>query len=162
MSRVLRQSHWRASITKRAKRPSWRLPFLPGHLAALFLALGSSWDLRLETAVRRRLCLPHLHAHLPQALCLGSLPISASGHLWPRPWGLGCHALSTPVPQPVPPSERFVSPTATFLLFSNCYENLNSTMNTCEHSFRIQKLLTFCHICWLALSIYTVPQTIWR
>ena len=68
----------------------------------------------------------------------GLCPSQHRATFGPRPWGLGCHALSTPVPQPVPPSERSVSPTATFLLFSNCYEKLNSTMNTCAHSFRIQ------------------------
>lgn len=139
--------------------PPWRLLFLLGYLAALFLALGSSWALRLQTAVMRRLCLPHLHAHLSQTLCLGSLPMSASGPpLAPDHGGLGSRDLSAPVPQPVPPSERSVSPTATFLLFSHCYEKLNSTMNTCVLSFRIQKFLTFCHICWLTLYIYTVPK----
>ena len=98
-------------------------------------------------------------ASLIQTLCLGSLPMSASGPpLAPDHGGLGSRDLSAPVPQPVPPSERSVSPTATFLLFSHCYEKLNSTMNTCVLSFRIQKFLTFCHICWLTLYIYTVPK----
>ena len=94
----------------------------------------------------------------PKPCVSGLCPCQHRATFGPRPRGLGSHDLSTTVPQPVPPSERSLSPTATFLLCSHCYEKLNSTMNTCVLSFRIQKFLTFCHICWLTLYIYTVPK----
>lgn len=94
----------------------------------------------------------------PKPCVSGLCPCQHRATFGPRPWGLGSHDLRAPVPQPVPPSERSVSPTATFLLFSYCYEKLSSTVNTCVLSFRIQKFLTFCYICWLTLYIYTVPK----
>lgn len=142
--------------------PPWRLLFLLGYLAALFLALGSSWALRLETAVMRRLCLPHLHAHPPQALCLGSLPMSASGHLWPQTTGFG---LSWPQhnSSPACPSLRKVS-------LSHCHfsslltllwkaKQYNEHLCTLLQDSEISNILPYL----LAHSLYIdCPQTIWR